>query len=195
MYYVEGFLELSQLGFIVRKSFSGFVVDKPEDVEHDGRKCVMINDIPVPAQNVTRVSEVNVSGVDVLDLSKLFPPASRREITKASFSKTPLFDEFKQWRQEFFHRVDGEFKDAVKAKELSNDTVVEVTAVMKERLEFYGASISVSENNGDSNLARITFRYATTSANDMFIRTLAESHKPYTVKELIKAFKEGRNAR
>ena len=195
MYYVEGFLELSQLGFIVRKPFSGFVVDKPESVEYDGRPCVMINDIPVPSQNVTRVSEVNVKGVDVLDLTKLFPPASRREITKASFSKTPLFDEFKQWRQEFFHRVDGEFKDAVKAKELTKETVAEVTSVMKERLEFYGASITVSENNGDTNLARITFRYATTAANDMFIRTLAESHKPYTVKDLIKAFKEGANAR
>lgn len=194
MFYVEGFIEVSQFGFMVRKDFNGFVSEEPKEVKASGKDCLLIGNIPVPTDNVKRVSPVQVTGVSELDMTKLFPPATKRPIRKEAFSGTPIHDEFVEWRKEFFHKVGMEFKDAIKAKEMKRDSAKEVTEVLKERLEFYGASIQVAEKAKDNNLARLTFRYATQMANNLFIKTLSETGKEISVKDMIKAFKEGRNA-
>ena len=194
MYYVEGFVELSQFGFIVRKEFNGFVSEKPAAVTSDGRDCKMIGDVPVPVDNIKKLMEVMVTGVEELDMSKLFPPATKRRIRKESFTQTPMYDEFAEWKKTFFHKVNIEFKDAIKAKELRRDASNEVLEVMKDRLEFYGASIQVAEKAKDNNLARLTFRYATQMANNLFLKTLSETGKDISVKDMIKAFKGGLNA-
>ena len=195
MFYVEGFIELSQFGFMVRKDFNGFVSEEPTEVKSNGRDCKLIGDIPVPLDNIKKIMAVKVSGVEELDMSKLFPPATKRPIRKESFTQTPVYDEFVEWRKDFFHKVEMEFKDAIKAKEMRRDTAKEVKDVLKGRLEFYGASIQVAEKAKDNNLARLTFRYATQMANNLFIKTLSETGKEVTVKDLIKAFKEGANVR
>ena len=195
MFYVEGFVELSQFGFIVRKEFNGFVGEEPVAVTSEGRACKIIGDIPVPVDNIKKVMEVKVTGVEELDMSKLFPPATKRPIRKESFTQTPVYDEFAEWKKTFFHKVNIEFKDAIKAKELRRDVSNEVLEVMKGRLEFYGASIQVAEKAKDNNLARLTFRYATQMANNLFLKTLSETGKEISVKDMINAFKDGRNAK
>lgn len=195
MYYVEGFVELSQFGFMVRKEFNGFVSEKPVAVTSEGRDCKMIGDVPVPVDNIKKLMEVMVTGVEELDMSKLFPPATKRPIRKESFTQTPVYDEFTEWKKTFFHKVNIEFKDAIKAKEMRRDVSNEVLEAMKERLEFYGASIQVAEKAKDNNLARLTFRYATQMANNLFLKTLSETGKEISVKDMIKAFKDGRNAK
>lgn len=195
MFYVEGFIELSQFGFMVRKDFNGFVSEEPTEVKSKGRICKLIGDIPVPLDNIKKIMAVKVSGVEELDLAKLMPPATKRPIRKESFTQTPIHDEFAEWRKSFMHKVAMEFKDAVKAKEMRKDVRDEVTDVLTERLEFYGASILVAEKAKDNNLARLTFRYATQMANNLFIKTLSETGKEVSVKDMIKAFKEGLNAR
>lgn len=195
MFYVEGFIELSQFGFMVRKEFNGFVSEEPTQVVVEGRDCKLIGDIAVPTDNIKKVMAVKVSGVEELDMTKLFPPATKRPIRKESFTQTPIYDEFVEWRKSFLHKVENEFKDAVKAKEMRKHERDEVLEVLKERLEFYCASIQVAEKAKDNNLARLTFRYATQMANNLFIKTLAETGKEISVKDLIKAFKEGANAR
>lgn len=195
MYYVEGFVELSQFGFMVRKEFNGFVSEKPVAVTSEGRDCKIIGDVPVPVDNIKKLIEVMVTGVEELDMSKLFPPATKRRIRKESFTQTPVYDEFTEWKKTFFHKVNVEFKDAIKAKELRRDVSNEVLEVMKDRLEFYGASIQVAEKAKDNNLARLTFRYATQMANNLFLKTLSETGKEISVKDMINAFKEGGNAK
>ena len=96
--------------------------------------------------------------------------------------------EFAEWKKTFFHKVNIEFKDAIKAKELRRDVSNEVLEVMKGRLEFYGASIQVAEKAKDNNLARLTFRYATQMANNLFLKTLSETGKEISVKDMINAF-------
>lgn len=195
MFYVEGFIEVSQFGFMVRKDFNGFVSEEPVEVNTDGRQCKLIGEIPVPVENVKRVTPVKVSGVEELDLAKLMPPATKRPIRKESFTQTPIHTEFDEWKKAFFHKVAMEFKDAVKAKEMCKDVSDEVTETLRERLEFYGASILVAEKAKDNNLARLTFRYATQMANNLFLKTLSETCKEVSVKDMIKAFKDGLNAR
>lgn len=195
MFYVEGFIELSQFGFMVRKDFNGFVSEEPTEVESKGRACKLIGDIPVPLDNIKKIMAVKVSGVEELDMSKLFPPATKRSIRKESFTQTPIHTEFDEWKKAFFHKVAMEFKDAVKAKEMRKDVSDEVTETLRERLEFYGASILVAEKAKDNNLARLTFRHATQMANNLFLKTLSETCKEVSVKDMIKAFKEGLNAR
>lgn len=195
MFYVEGFIELSQFGFMVRKDFNGFVSEEPTEVVVEGRDCKLIGDIAVPVDNIKKVMAVKVSGVEELDMTKLFPPATKRPIRKESFTQTPIHDEFIEWRKSFLHKVETEFKDAVKAKDMRKHERDEILEVLRERLEFYCASIQVAEKAKDNNLARLTFRYATQMANNLFIKTLAETGKEISVKDLIKAFKEGANAR
>lgn len=183
MYFVMGFLEVAQFGFTTRKEFSGFVKESPTIVEIDGYAHYIIGDVTVPMENITRISEIKMSGAPELDLTAIIGPSTHRPIKKVS--KTPITDEFDDWYKKFIATARKDFNEAVKDGELYQHVVDEVFAKMDERLEFYRASIKMAEVRKDGHLARITFRYAVEAAQHLHIMTLSAATKNMSSKDIL----------
>lgn len=195
MYYVDGYILVEEFGFNVKKAFNGFVEDTPIKTILNGISCLVIDSVPVPESQISKVMECNATGVTMLDLASAFAPATRQPLKNAASVETPIYDEFVIWRKSFLLEVENEFKDAIKAKEMRKRERDEVLGVLNERLDFYCASIQVAEKAKDLTLARQSLRYATQMANRMFINALALTGKEKSVKNRTAAFKEIANAR
>lgn len=183
MYFVMGFVEVPQFGFMVRKEFSGFVREEPTEVIADDCLSYLIGDVAVPTTQVTKISKVTITGVDELDLTAIIGPGTHKKLKK--LSKTPVTDDFDAWLKEFIPRVEADFDDANKAGELHALITDEVLRVMNDRMEFYRASIRMSEIGKDKYLARVTYRYAVEMAQHLHIMTLTKATKNMSAKDIL----------
>lgn len=145
MFLIQGYFWKVIGAFRTKVSFDGFVENKPEEV--DGH--VVVDDIPFPKEQITLLTEVQISGVKPLDLCKLMGVAVRTPVKE--IVKGTLFDEeFKEMRKRI---------NAVITAERGAKRIIDRDSMMQrvdEIIDFGRAVIASDTKSGNYSTARIT---------------------------------------
>lgn len=143
MFLIQGFFWKVVGSFRTKVSFDGFLETRPE-LKDDH---YIIDSIPMPKEQITLLTEVNISGVKPLDLIKVMGVAVRTPL-KEAVKGLPFSQEFDEMRKRI---------NAIITTERSARRVIDREEVMKlvdEIIDFGRAVIASELRNGNYSLAK-----------------------------------------